>query len=149
MCIRDSTVGVLLDETRHATRVVAMNKSDLGDPDPSLVDAIADSGVSPVSVSALTGEGVDEVRKAVVRAIGGNADLAPSGVLVTNARHHELLTRASKGMTAASAALSAGYSEEIALVGLHESLQSLGELTGETVIEDILGRIFATFCVGK
>lgn len=143
------TVRALLEETRQATRVVAINKSDLGDPDPSLVEAIEDSGDSPVSVSALSGEGVDEVRQAVVFALGGSTDLAPSGVLVTNARHHELLTRASKGMAAASAALSAGYSEEIALVGLHESLHSLGELTGETVIEDILGRIFATFCIGK
>jgi tRNA modification GTPase len=46
-------------------------------------------------------------------------------------------------------ALSEGASEELVLVGLHNSLRFLGEITGETTSEDILNEIFTTFCIGK
>lgn len=142
-------VGTLLDETDGAARVVVINKVDLGDPDPALVATVEAVGMVPIRVSALTGEGVEDVRREVVGVIGGGQALENTGFLVTNARHHELLVRASGGLASASGSLSAGFSEEIALVGLHESLRCLGELTGETVIDDILGRIFSTFCIGK
>lgn len=142
-------VGTLLDETDGAARVVVINKVDLGDPDPALVATVEAVGMVPIRVSALTGEGVEDVRREVVGVIGGGQALENTGFLVTNARHHELLVRASGGLASASESLSAGFSEEIALVGLHESLRCLGELTGETVIDDILGRIFSTFCIGK
>lgn len=142
-------VGTLLDETDGAARVVVINKVDLGDPDPALVATVEAVGMVPIRVSALTGEGVEDVRREVVGVIGGGQALENTGFLVTNARHYELLVRASGGLASASGSLSAGFSEEIALVGLHESLRCLGELTGETVIDDILGRIFSTFCIGK
>lgn len=142
-------VRTLLDETEGSARVVAINKLDLGDPDPSLGATVEAFGIVPVRVSALTGEGIVDVRREVVGIIGGGQALESSGLLVTNARHFELLVRASGGLASASDSLSAGFSEEIALVGLHESLRCLGELTGETVIDDILGRIFSTFCIGK
>lgn len=145
----DEAVRTLLDETVGAARVVVINKVDLGDPDPLLVATVEAFGIVPVSVSALTGQGVDDVRCEVVGLIGGGQALENSGLLVTNARHFELLVRASGGLASASESLSAGFSEEIALVGLHEGLRCLGELTGETVIDDILGRIFSTFCIGK
>lgn len=142
-------VRTLLEETDGSARVVAINKVDLGNPEPSLVATVEACGIVPVRVSALTGEGVVDVRREVVGIIGGGHALENSGLLVTNARHFELLVRASGGLASASESLSAGFSEEIALVGLHESLRCLGELTGETVIDDILGRIFSTFCIGK
>jgi tRNA modification GTPase len=45
--------------------------------------------------------------------------------------------------------LDAGASEELVLIGLHNGLRFLGEITGETTSEDILSQIFATFCIGK
>ncbi len=143
------TARTLLKETDKAARVVVINKADLGEPQPQIVAAVEACGLSPILVSALTGSGMDDVRREVVRSISGGQALENAGFLVTNARHHDLLVRASTGLESASEALAAGFSEEIALVGLHESLSCLGELTGETVIDDILGRIFSTFCIGK
>jgi tRNA modification GTPase len=143
------TARTLLHETDGAARVVVINKVDLGDPEPMVVEAVEAFGMSPIGVSALTGLGIDDVRRGVVGVIGGGQALENSGLLVTNARHHDLLVRATEGLASASEALAAGFSEEIALVGLHESLSCLGEVTGETVIDDILGRIFSTFCIGK
>ena len=149
------TTRMLLDEARGMTCVVVINKIDLGEPDPMLAGAVGEFGVTPIEVSALTGDGIDAVRFEIVRVVGGGGagggDLgqSSSGLLVTNARHFELLTRATAGLESASEALTAGFSEEIALVGLHESLRCLGEVTGETAIDDILGRIFSTFCIGK
>jgi tRNA modification GTPase len=60
------------------------------------------------------------------------------------------LIRAScEAILRARQALLEGYSEEVALVSLHDALRSLGEITGEVTIEDILDQIFSTFCIGK
>lgn len=139
----------LLGEAPGARRVIAINKVDLGAPDPDVLGAVTGAGERPLSVSARTGLGVDGVRAAVVAAAGGGPSFAPDGLLVTNARHFDALSRASAGLESAVETLDAGYSEEIALVGLHDALHSLGELTGETAIDDILDRVFATFCIGK
>lgn len=142
-------VAGLLGETAGSARVVAINKIDLGAPDSLVEDCVVAGGSQPIRVSALTGDGVGDVRRAIVEAVGGRSLGEGAGLLVTNARHHDALRRASTALSSASEALSAGFSEEIALVGLHESLRALGELTGETVIDDILGMIFSKFCIGK
>lgn len=143
------TLGPLLDESRDSRRVVVVNKTDLGPPEAGVVGHIRAAGVNPILVSALSGDGLDDVRGAILSAVGGLPVVETDSLLVTNARHHELLRRASAALSSASEALSAGFSEEIALAGLHEALQTLGELTGETVIDDVLGMIFSTFCIGK
>jgi tRNA modification GTPase len=68
---------------------------------------------------------------------------------VTDARHFDLLLRAKADVDRALDELSSKLSEEIVLIGLHNALRYLGEITGETTTEDMLTRIFATFCIGK
>src|SRR5258706_226005 len=69
--------------------------------------------------------------------------------VVTNIRHHSLIGAARAGLLDALESMELGLSEEVALVGLHSALRSLGEITGETIIDDILNKIFGTFCIGK
>jgi len=77
------------------------------------------------------------------------SDLSNSGFLVTDARHHDLLVRSKAEIDESLANLSLKMSEEIVLIGLHNALRYLGEITGETTTEDMLTRIFSTFCIGK
>lgn len=143
------SVEQLLEEARDSTCVVVINKCDLGAPDPSVVSAVLACAVNAIQVSALTGDGIEDVRRAIVDAVGGGGLVENSGMLVTNARHFDRLVRAATALQSGSEALTLGYSEEIALVGIHDCIGALGELTGETVIDDILDMIFSKFCIGK
>lgn len=144
-----ASVEAILDATEGLRRLGVWNKADLVSTPRWLKDLAGDRGISAVRASALTGEGIEALRAAVLDAVVGRAGVEQDGILVTNARHHALLQSASSQLTEAAGALAAGFSEEIALVGLHGALRDLGELTGETAIDDILNRIFSTFCIGK
>lgn len=99
-------------------------------------------------VSAKTGEGLDDLRDAIVRPFAPE-DVTTSGFLVTDARHHDLLVRAKAETEQSLEQLDQKMSEEIVLIGLHNALRYFGEITGETTTEDMLTRIFSTFCIGK
>ncbi len=105
-------------------------------------------GVHSVAVSALTGEGLDDLQNAIVEPFSGQ-DLDDSGFLVSDARHFDLLVRAKDEIENSVDLIEHHTSEEIVLIGLHNALRYLGRITGETTTEDMLTRIFSTFCIGK
>jgi len=74
---------------------------------------------------------------------------AEAGFLISDARHHDLLLRTQAEIKNSLDLLEQKTSEEIVLVGLHNALRYLGEITGETTTEDMLTKIFSTFCIGK
>lgn len=144
----------ILDDVKDLSYIVALNKIDKIPSDD--VDRIVAGEHSQlgylrsriIPISATTGEGLDELRDAVVRPFSPQ-DVTASGFLVTDARHHDLLARARAEIDEAIEQLSQKMSEEIVLVGLHNAIRYLGEITGETSTEDMLTRIFSTFCIGK
>jgi tRNA modification GTPase len=97
----------------------------------------------------LTAKGLDELRKKIVEMATQHSTVGLENVILTNSRHHDLIVRVIGSLKEARKAVDEGYSEEVVLVGLHQGLRLLGEVTGETTIEDILGQIFSTFCIGK
>jgi len=102
-----------------------------------------------IPVSAKTGQGIDELETAIVAPFSTEDATASSGFLVTDARHHDLLNRAKAEIEHSLELLDSRASEEITLIGLHNALRYLGQITGETTTEDMLTRIFSTFCIGK
>lgn len=101
-----------------------------------------------VSVSAKTGDGLVDLKKAMVEPFSPQ-EISSNGFLVSDARHHDLLVRAGDEIVHSVVLLDQKASEEIVLIGLHNSLRYLGQITGETTTEDMLTRIFSTFCIGK
>ena len=101
-----------------------------------------------IKVSAQTGEGLDDLRSAILEVLNSK-DLDSGGLLITNARHHDLLLHTQHELDSAISCLHERRSEEIVLAPLHNALKFLGEITGETTTEDILSEIFSTFCIGK
>ena len=101
-----------------------------------------------VAVSAKTGEGLEQLQRAIVEPFSPR-HASSNGFLVTDARHHDLLARAAAEIRHSIDLLDQRASEEITLIGLHNSLRYLGQITGETTTEDMLTRIFSTFCIGK
>jgi tRNA modification GTPase len=137
----------LLAELAEGSYLVALNKSDLEQFDAARLNGEA-RGVNPIPVSAKTGAGFDQLRRAILApfAVGG---LQNTDFLITNARHSDLLRRAADSLRGSQAAIAGGASEDLILVGLYDGLRFLGEITGETTPEDVLTQIFATFCIGK
>lgn len=102
-----------------------------------------------VELSALTGEGVAAVREALAQLLG--VDKADRGVseAVSNRRHVDALERARAALTRATKAAKEGAAGELVAVDLNEALEAVGEVTGRSLGEDLLDRIFSRFCVGK
>ena len=100
-------------------------------------------------VSALTGEGVDELRQQILaKAVPESGDFGED-TLVTNLRHENLLRESLERLEKASEAVPAGVPHEMLLLDLYGSLTAIDRITGTTSVEDILGNIFSTFCIGK
>jgi tRNA modification GTPase len=135
----------LLSQTESARRLVVRNKSDL--PGFS-AQSVCNEAAEAINVSARTGEGLSTLRSAILSSLSSNGNEADS-LLITNARHYDLLRSAQRELEAARESLQQRHSEELVLVPLHNALRFLGQITGETTTEDILSEIFATFCIGK
>ena len=127
-------------------RLIIRNKSDL----PSFVrdDLEAARSEIVVDVSALTGEGLEELRAAIIASFG-DSEAADSGLLITDARQHDLLRRAAVEVDSSAGLLREGHGEELIVIGLKNALRLIGDITGETTTEDVLTEIFSTFCIGK
>lgn len=130
--------------------IVVLNKIDKADA--AHIEAVRvmlnGHGSTVIALSAKTGEGIETLQRAIIEPFSPQ-DISSSGFLVTDARHHDLLTRAAEEIRTSISQLDEKLSEEIVLIGLHNALRYLGEITGETTTEDMLTRIFSTFCIGK
>ena len=159
LAIVDATQGLneqdrrLLTEAREKTVVVA-NKVDLLEgrrPPAGLLEEIEQltGGRPVVAVSAVIGHGLDSLEEELLRFVFSGGAEAPEEALVSSVRVEEALRRALGDLDQAVAALAQGLPEDLAVVDLREAWGALGEITGDTVSEDILDRLFADFCVGK
>ena len=135
----------VLNATEENLRLIAINKTDLTVYTDSTTISANDK---IVRISAKTGAGLDLLRKELIAPFASQ-DIENSGFLISDARHHDLLRRAQLEVMESLDLLAGKTSEEIVLVGLHNALRLLGEITGETTSEDVLTRIFSTFCIGK
>lgn len=144
----------ILASVKDLNYLVALNKIDkVPSTDINRIVASEHSSLSYLRekitpVSAKTGEGLDDLRHAIIRPFAVE-DASFSGFLVTDARHYDLLLRTGTEIEQSIQQLDDKMSEEIVLIGLHNALRYLGEITGETTTEDMLSRIFSTFCIGK
>jgi tRNA modification GTPase len=150
----DASAPLEAEDLRVAARlgdrrvIIALNKCDL----PCVAgvrmieEALGGRLVAAVATSATRGDGIAELRSALGGLLAGPGGFA--GV-VANPRHAEALARARQALGRAHAAAGAGVAGEIVSLELHEALQAIGEVTGETVDEDLLERIFSRFCIGK
>ena len=129
----------------HTARplLIAFNKHDLA-PDSQLPNHTH----TTIQTSALTGEGIAELRRAILGLITTTAPTSDTALL-TNLRQQQTVSTSLAALDRAHHATAAVIPHEMLLLDLYESLQSLDALTGTTTTEDILRLIFSTFCIGK
>ncbi|MDP2891873.1 MAG: GTPase, partial [Bacillota bacterium] len=129
--------------------IALINKSDAPQKIRSdLVAAKMPEDVLILSCSAQDGRGIEAIRTAIAREALGAGLEGESGI-ITNIRHIDALSRARTALENALNALKEGLSADMACIDLREAWHALGEITGDTLDERIIDRIFETFCLGK
>ena len=127
------------------------SKSDLTGPHAFSVGLIQKDANNPATclcVSSVTGYGLDKLENAVA-ALFPAGDPGEAGSLLTDRRQEEAADRARAAVRRALEALENGLTPDAVLTDAEEALDAIGELTGRTAKEEIVGRIFSRFCVGK
>jgi tRNA modification GTPase len=144
---------LLIEEIREsapAMCLAALNKSDL----PVVLDThkleemLGD--IEVVSASAVSEGGTDKLEEKLASLVlSGKAVPAPGETAVTSVRHLDALRRAEEHVQSALGSIAESAPAALVAVDLHGALNTLGEITGETVGEDLLDEIFRNFCIGK
>ena len=136
----------LLAALQDRRAIAVVNKIDLAMDLPA--DLALDPAMPAVRTSALSGEGIQELKARILALVHGNHGEAESGML-TNIRHSRAVTAALGSLAKAQDAVERNIPHEMVLLDLYEALRHLDSLTGETTADDILNQIFSTFCIGK
>jgi tRNA modification GTPase len=137
----------LLREIDRKNALVIINKKDLRQEISTMHLSGLVDGKIVLSVSARTGEGVNDL-KGKLRELLLTTNVEPP-IVLTNERHRSSLIRGSRALTAAMASLADMQPPEITAVSLQDVRESLEEIVGTVATDDILERIFAQFCIGK
>jgi tRNA modification GTPase len=128
----------LVDRAKLQGRYILVgNKSDL--------PRVAEASEEVLAVSAVTGEGIQGLRAKIAPAAAREQD---SG-FITSIRHHQLLMESVEALQQARKAVEFGIPHEMLLLDLYAALRTIDAITGATTADDILNRIFSTFCIGK
>ena len=136
----------LLGQVEDRPHIVVENKMDLaGGRQPAAGGAVN----SKVRTSALTGEGIAQLRGEILRHLGGEAGAQAESGFLTNARHQRLVRDSLAGLAAAERATRDNLPHEMLLLDLYGALRPLDEITGATTADDILNLIWGSFCIGK
>lgn len=137
----------ILERAREQGRYLLLgNKCDL----PGAFDCGAViPGESVLPISAQTGAGMDVLRQKIVEAASPEGRLEIESGFITSLRHERLLREALEALRRGHGALGQGLPHEMLLLDFYAALEPLDAITGKTTADDILNRIFSTFCIGK
>ncbi|HTY83612.1 MAG TPA: tRNA uridine-5-carboxymethylaminomethyl(34) synthesis GTPase MnmE [Silvibacterium sp.] len=138
----------LLRQIEGRAAIVVVNKNDLRRI-PALGNTVQKWDARSVSTSALTGEGIAELRAAILRHVGGESGAQAESGFLTNVRHAGLIRESLGALSAAEDAVAGKIPHEMLLLDLYNALRPLDGITGATTSDDILNLIFSTFCIGK
>jgi len=135
----------LLSQVEGRSAILVENKSDLG----SSQFPVLSSQLPKVKTSALTGDGIPELRAGILQQVGGEAGPQIESGFLTNVRHQKLVSDSLTALDTAQNAVAARVPHEMMLLDLYSALRPLDEITGVTTTDDILNLIFGSFCIGK
>ena len=140
--ITDEDREVIVQAEAAPKGIVVLSKRDIAEPDAEITTALP-----VVSLSSVTGDGMDELERVIAERFP--LPEVPAGEILTNVRQADAVKRAIEYMRSALDAMRAGMTPDIVLTETEGAMSALGELSGRTVREDVTNRIFQRFCVGK
>jgi len=140
----------IFEEVKGKRRVVILNKNDL--PQRISIDEVRNRFMDDpmVSISALKGEGIDDLKKSIYTSfVQRDIRTTPEHLIVASIRHKTALAQIKDNLSHAMKGMEEGASLEFIAFEIRSALETLGELVGETTTEEVLNRIFDQFCIGK
>lgn len=138
----------VLESTKGRNRIVLVNKTDIDDKNTDKIRARAAED-TVLEISAKTGAGLDVLAEEIKRIYNLGGINSDNGTVVTNMRHKTALINASEALGRVVHAIDINMPSDIASIDINIAIDALGEITGETVSDDIVTAIFHSFCVGK
>lgn len=155
ICVVDGAEGLtaedeeILQAASEKPCVIIVNKSDLK-IDTTLQQLQERFGIDKVMpLSARTNEGIDRFAAWLKNYVYGSEGTLSDGVYVQNARHEELLRQALQSLQDAQRAAQERLPYDCIVIDVRNAIDLLGEITGDTVQDEIINEIFARFCIGK
>src|SRR5262245_14292713 len=138
---------LVLTTTASKPRVLVRNKSDL--PTCWVPETLGVSDAPCLDISALRGDGLVALERALVQQALGHASLGQDEVLLTQERHRQGLAMALCNVQSAEQGLCQGVPLEFVAFDVTEAIQQIAEVLGESCTGEVLDRIFSSFCIGK
>jgi tRNA modification GTPase len=138
---------IILNNIENKKVIYLMNKTDLN----TKIDLTNYKEIEKevIKISLLKNEGLEEIETKVKEEfLAGNID-ANNDLIVTNTRHKNLLKKANNSLKELLGSIEAGLTLECLEVDINDTIHYLGEITGSTVSESVIEKIFSNFCIGK
>ncbi len=139
----------ILDIIKNKTAIVVLNKMDLLNKIDENMAEIKNVSKYIVKMSTLEQKGIDDLYKSIGNLFSMEEISLDNTIVITNVRHKNLISKALNSCREAKKSMELGMPLDIIAIFLKEILENLGEITGETVTDDIIDEIFSKFCLGK
>lgn len=139
----------ILDIIKNKNAIVVLNKIDKEEKKAENSSQIAKTGKPIVKISTVTKEGIEDLYNEIVKMFNISKIEATNDTVITNIRHKNQIDKAVKSINEAINVAKEGQTEDILAVYIKQTLEDLGEITGDNVSEDIINEIFSKFCLGK
>lgn len=140
---------LIMEYIGERNALVLINKNDLGQKIDAHEIRDAMPGVRVIQTSLIKGEGITEIEDTIEELVYGGRISQKESLMVNNVRHIELLNRAADSLQDAYTMADAGEALDFIEVDVKSAYELLGEITGETVSDDIINEVFSRFCLGK
>ena len=139
----------ILDIIKDKKIIIVLNKIDLPckiDENNEYLKSITNN---IVKISALNNIGIEEIYNKITKMFNLNEINLDNEIVITNLRHKNLIHKAMENVEKAKQSLNENMPSDIVAIFIKDILESLGEITGEEVTENIINEIFSRFCLGK
>ncbi len=138
-----------IEGAKKKPMLLVHNKMDLLPPGTERLTELELDGPKNLFVSAVTGEGLKDLKAAILKLVRGGIVTSGEREAMINERHKSLLLNVKYNIEQSLDTLQEDTSPELIALDLRAAIDALGEVTGETTTEDLLDRIFLQFCIGK
>lgn len=139
----------VLDLVKNKKSILLLNKCDLSQKNDETIKYISNNNKNVLKASMKTKKGVSELYEMITKLFGNNEVDISDGIIITNIRHKNLIHKSISSIDKAEVSIEQNMPIDVIAICIKETLENLGEITGDNVSEDIIDKIFEKFCLGK
>ena len=139
----------MLDLIKNKKSIILLNKCDLSQKNEETINYMSKLNKTVIKASMKTEDGIKDLYNEISNLFNSKEIELNDGVIVTNIRHKNLIHKAIENIKKAMDSISQKMPIDITAICIKETLEDLGEITGDNVSEDIINKIFSKFCLGK